>query len=157
MAARLSALHAGCTLPPGLFIFEDSWHSFLLRGWVNPRAIMRPEGLGQFKNPPHRDLNPRPSSLQYSARQSYLQKMPWQKWCSLRCSVWLEFYLRVWFLSPKILFYESKWLSELFSDQNIVLYSRFGSVRCLILKRGVTLDCRVMVQGLFNTHLINLI
>jgi hypothetical protein len=26
-----------------------------------------PEGLGQFKNPPHRDLNPRPSGLQHSA------------------------------------------------------------------------------------------
>jgi hypothetical protein len=28
---------------------------------------VRPEGLGQFKNPPHRDLNPRPSGLQHSA------------------------------------------------------------------------------------------
>jgi hypothetical protein len=28
---------------------------------------VRPEGLGKFKNPPHRDLNPRPSGLQHSA------------------------------------------------------------------------------------------
>jgi hypothetical protein len=30
MAARLSALRAGRTLPPGFFIFKDSWCSFLL-------------------------------------------------------------------------------------------------------------------------------
>jgi hypothetical protein len=30
MAARLSALRAGRTLPPGFFIFKDSWYSFLL-------------------------------------------------------------------------------------------------------------------------------
>jgi hypothetical protein len=28
---------------------------------------MRPEGLGQYKNPPHQDLNPRLSGLQHSA------------------------------------------------------------------------------------------
>jgi hypothetical protein len=27
---------------------------------------VQPDGLGQFKNPPHRDLNPRPSGLQHS-------------------------------------------------------------------------------------------
>jgi hypothetical protein len=30
MAARLSALCAGRTLPPGFFYFKDSWYSFLL-------------------------------------------------------------------------------------------------------------------------------
>jgi hypothetical protein len=30
MAARLSALRDGRTLPPGFFIFKDSWYSFLL-------------------------------------------------------------------------------------------------------------------------------
>jgi hypothetical protein len=49
MAARLSALRAGRTLPPGFIIFEDSWYTFLLEAESTPRVIVRPEGLGQFK------------------------------------------------------------------------------------------------------------
>jgi hypothetical protein len=48
MAARLSALCAGRTLPPGLFIFKDSWYSFLLEAESTPGPV-QPEGLGQFK------------------------------------------------------------------------------------------------------------
>jgi hypothetical protein len=33
-------------LPPR----EYSWYSFLLRGWLDPRAIVRPKGLCQWKN-----------------------------------------------------------------------------------------------------------
>jgi hypothetical protein len=48
MAARLSALRAGRTLAQGLFFLR-----FLVlisvRGWVDPRAIVRPEGLGKFE------------------------------------------------------------------------------------------------------------
>jgi hypothetical protein len=47
MAARLSALRAGRTLPPGLFIFKDSWYSFLLEAESTPGPVL-PEGLGQF-------------------------------------------------------------------------------------------------------------
>jgi hypothetical protein len=35
MVARLSALRAGRTLPPGFFIFKDSWYSFLLEAETN--------------------------------------------------------------------------------------------------------------------------
>jgi hypothetical protein len=35
--------------PQGFFIFKDSWYSFLLEAESTPRAIVRPEGLGQFK------------------------------------------------------------------------------------------------------------
>jgi hypothetical protein len=48
MAARLSALRAGRTLPPGFFVFKDSWYSFLLEAESIPGPV-RPEGLGQFK------------------------------------------------------------------------------------------------------------
>jgi hypothetical protein len=50
MAARLSALRAGRILPPGFFIFKDSWYSFLLEA-ESTLGPVRPEALGQFKNP----------------------------------------------------------------------------------------------------------
>jgi hypothetical protein len=38
---------------------------------------VRPEGLGQYKkNPPHWDLNPRPSGLQHSALTTTLPHAP---------------------------------------------------------------------------------
>jgi hypothetical protein len=46
MAVRLSALPTGCHLPPGRFLGLIS-----VRGWVDPRAIVWLEGLGQLKNP----------------------------------------------------------------------------------------------------------
>jgi hypothetical protein len=46
MVVRLSALHTGCSLPPGWFVVLIS-----VRGWVDPRVIGWLEGLGQLKNP----------------------------------------------------------------------------------------------------------
>jgi hypothetical protein len=45
MAAKLSALRASRPLSPGRFLVLIS-----VRGRVDPRAIVRLEGLGQFKN-----------------------------------------------------------------------------------------------------------
>jgi hypothetical protein len=58
MAARLSALRACRTLPPGFFIFKDSWYSFLLeaestpgqcRGAEHHRQRRRGEGKGKVR------------------------------------------------------------------------------------------------------------
>jgi hypothetical protein len=48
MAARLSALRAGRSLPPGFFIFKVPWYSFLLEAESTPGPVW-PEGLDQFK------------------------------------------------------------------------------------------------------------
>jgi hypothetical protein len=46
MAVILSALRAGHSLPPGRFLQLSS-----VRGRVDPRAIVRLQGLGKLKNP----------------------------------------------------------------------------------------------------------
>jgi hypothetical protein len=62
MAARLSALRASRTLPPGIFfIFENSWYSFLLEVLLEAESTpgpVRPEGLGQFKKSTSSGLEP---------------------------------------------------------------------------------------------------
>jgi hypothetical protein len=73
MALRLSALHAGCPLPPRKIPGTIS-----VRGWVDPRATVRLEGLSKLKiNPPHRDLNPRPcfNQLRYRVPPAALCKI----------------------------------------------------------------------------------
>jgi hypothetical protein len=44
MAVRMAALRAGRALVPR----DNFWYSFV-RGWINPRAIMRLEALGKLK------------------------------------------------------------------------------------------------------------
>jgi hypothetical protein len=46
MAVRLSVVRTGSPLPPGRFLVLIS-----VTGWVDPRDIVRLEGLGKLKNP----------------------------------------------------------------------------------------------------------
>jgi hypothetical protein len=48
MAAMLSALRTGRILPPGFFIFKDSWYSILFEAESTPGPV-RPEGLGKLE------------------------------------------------------------------------------------------------------------
>jgi len=49
MVVRLSALRTGRFFPPPPRKRKYSWYSFLLRGWVDPRAIVRSEWFCQGK------------------------------------------------------------------------------------------------------------
>jgi hypothetical protein len=62
MAARLSALHAIRPLVSGKFV--------VLRGSVDPRAIVRLEELGQLKNP-MTSLGIEPTCLHHSASTKF--------------------------------------------------------------------------------------
>jgi hypothetical protein len=53
MAVRLPALRSGRPLPPGRFMVLIS-----VRGWVDLRAIMRLDGLGQLENPMTSGIEP---------------------------------------------------------------------------------------------------
>jgi hypothetical protein len=57
MVARLAALRASRALPPGFFIFKDSWYSFLLEAESTPGPVWL-EGLGQFKKSTTSGLEP---------------------------------------------------------------------------------------------------
>jgi hypothetical protein len=80
MVVRLSALRAGRPLPPGRFlvlIFD--------RCWDEPRAIVRLDGLGKLKIPPHRNSIPRPSGLQHSDSTNYATACPFDFYRVLKC------------------------------------------------------------------------
>jgi hypothetical protein len=74
----LSVLSVGLTLLPGWFLVLIS-----VIGWVNLRAIVWLEGLGQLKKIqwPHRDLNPRPFGLYHRTLTTMLRHGPNRKRC----------------------------------------------------------------------------
>jgi hypothetical protein len=73
--ARFSALRTGRLYPP-----ENIPGTHFFRGWVYPRAIVRPGGLCQWKNPVTPSVsNPRPSGLERSASTTAPPRAPTRK------------------------------------------------------------------------------
>jgi hypothetical protein len=72
MEVRLSALRAGHLLPLGRFLVL-----FYVRRWVDPRAIVRLEGLGQLKNlVTSSAIEPRPSTCSIISQPNALRRPP---------------------------------------------------------------------------------
>jgi hypothetical protein len=69
MVVRLSASRASRPLLPVCFLVLIS-----VRGWVDPRATVRLEGLGQMKNLAHRESNLWPSGLRHSTSTNYIYR-----------------------------------------------------------------------------------
>jgi hypothetical protein len=112
MAIRLSALRAGRPLPPGKFLVLISFS-----GWVDPRAIVRLQGLGQLKYPmtssglepatfqilalvPQPTTLPRAPHLQ-SALTKYKQNNTW---------LYLSVFLNCWLTSLEQIRVCNKWI-----------------------------------------------
>jgi hypothetical protein len=73
MAASLLALRASRTLPPGFFIFKDSWYSNLLEAESNPGSGCGRKDYVNLKNPPRR-------YLQHSVLTTTLPRAPMHTW-----------------------------------------------------------------------------
>jgi hypothetical protein len=68
MVVRFLALRAGRSLPPGRFLILISDRSL-----IDPRAIMRLEGLGQSKNPIFSSgMEPATSQIRYRVPPDFL-------------------------------------------------------------------------------------
>jgi hypothetical protein len=61
--------------------FSVSGTHFCLR-LSEPQCLVRPKGLGKFKNSHHRESNPRPPGLQHSALTTTLPSVPRDQYCS---------------------------------------------------------------------------
>jgi hypothetical protein len=59
----VSPTHPPHFTPPRNTIIFMFLVSISVRGRVKPQSLVRPEGLGKFKNSPHRVSNLRPSGL----------------------------------------------------------------------------------------------
>jgi hypothetical protein len=77
MAVRLSNLCAGRPLPPGRFLVLIS-----VRGWVDPREIVRLEKLGQLKDP-MTSSGIEPATFVLSRMNKIKTTVSWNMPCSL--------------------------------------------------------------------------
>jgi hypothetical protein len=136
MAVRLSALRAGSPLRPRRFLALIS-----VRGWVDPRTILRLEGLGKLKKIqwPHRESNPRPSGLWHSASTNYATACRWKPGIKSKLTSWARKWVLVYYIGAS----HAACASIYYKD--IIFLSEQDSVTCtafawLIIRRGFGLD-----------------
>jgi hypothetical protein len=76
MSVRLSALRTRRNLLPRNIIILMFLVLISVKRLSKPQGLVQPEGLGTFKNSPHRESNPRPSGLYHSALTTTLPRAP---------------------------------------------------------------------------------